>query len=101
MLKGFVTLVKAQANRDKTKIRGLRTLISKMYDHKDKDVKDVKETLWKNLNTSYKDAFSDEDDFNLFVGKVFPGLKNFNKTRYRQLSKALISHTTGKRKDDK
>ena len=103
-LKGFVTLVKAQSNGDKTKIRQLRSLISDMYSHKDKDdkdkdVKDVKKTLWEK-GESYNGAFKDRKDFNLFVGKAFGGLKKFNVTKYKQLLKALVSHTTGKRKDE-
>ena len=98
-LKGFVTLVKAQSNGDKTKIRQLRSLISDMYSHKDKDVKDVKKTLWEK-GESYNGAFKDRKDFDLFVGKAFGGLKKFNVTKYKQLLKALVSHTTGKRKDE-
>jgi len=99
VLKGFLTLVKAQSNGDKTKIRQLRSLISDMYSHKDKDVKDVKKTLWEE-GKSYNGAFKDRKDFNLFVGKSFGGLKKFNVTKYKQLLKALVSHTTGKRKDE-
>ena len=98
VLKGFVTLVKAQSNGDKTKIRQLRSVLSDMYSHKDKDVKDVKKTLWE-AGKSYNSAFKDREDFNLFVGKAFGGLKKFNVTKYKQLHKALVSHTTGKRKD--
>ena len=96
VLKGFVTLVKAQSNGDKIKIRQLRRLISDMYSHKDKD--DVKKTLWEK-GDSYNGAFKDRKDFDLFVGKAFGGLKKFNVTKYKQLHKALVSHTTGKRKD--
>ena len=99
VLKGFVTLVKSQSNGDKTQIRQLRSLISDMYSHKDKDVKDVKKTLWEK-GESYNGAFKDRKDFNLFVGKAFGGLKKFGVTRYKQLLKALVSHTTGKRKDE-
>jgi len=98
VLKGFVTLVKSQSNGDNLKIRQLRRLISDMYSHKDKDIKDVKKTLWEK-GDSYNGAFKDRKDFDLFVGKAFGGLKKFNVTRYKQLHKALVSHTTGKRKD--
>jgi len=99
VLKGFVTLVKSQSNGDKTKVRQLRSLISDMYSHKDEDVKDVKKKLWEK-GSSYNGAFGDREDFNLFVGKAFGNLKKFNVTKYKQLLKALISHTTGKRKED-
>ena len=99
VLKGFVTLVKSQSNGDKTKIRQLRTLISDLYSHKDGDVKDVKKKLWEE-GKSYNNAFKDREDFNLFVGKAFGNLKKFNVTKYKQLLKALVSHTTGKRKDE-
>jgi hypothetical protein len=99
VLKGFVTLVKSQSNGDKTQIRQLRTLISDLYKHKDKDVKDVRKVLWEDRK-SYNDAFRDREDFNLFVGKAFGNLKKFNVTKYKQLLKALVSHTTGKRKDE-
>lgn len=99
VLKGFVTLVKSQSNGDKTKIRQLRSLISDLYSHKDEDVKDVKKKLWEK-GESYNGAFKDRQDFNLFVGKAFGGLKKFNVTKYKQLLKALVSHTTGKRKDE-
>lgn len=98
-LKGFVTLVKAQSNGDNIKIRQLRRLISDMYSHKDKDIKDVKKTLWEK-GDSYNGAFKDRKDFDLFVGKAFGGLKKFNVTKYKQLHKALVSHTTGKKKDE-
>jgi hypothetical protein len=99
VLKGFVTLVKSQSNGDKTKIRQLRNLISHLYSHKDDDVKDVKKKLWEK-GESYNDVFKDRQDFNLFVGKAFGNLKKFNVTKYKQLLKALVSHTTGKRKDE-
>ena len=99
VLKGFVTLVKSQSNGDKTQIRQLRTLITDLYSHKDDDVKDVKKKLWEK-GESYNGAFKDRQDFNLFVGKAFGGLKKFNVTKYKQLLKALVSHTTGKRKDE-
>jgi hypothetical protein len=99
VLKGFVTLVKSQSNGDKTQIRQLRSLITDLYSHKDKDVKDVKKKLWEE-GKSYNNAFKDREDFNLFVGKAFGNLKKFNVTKYKQLLKALVSHTTGKRKDE-
>jgi len=99
VLKGFVTLVKSQSNGDKTKIRQLRTLITDLYSHKDDDVKDVKKKLWEK-GESYNGAFKDREDFNLFVGKAFGGLEKFNVTKYKQLLKALVSHTTGKRKNE-
>jgi ATP-dependent phosphoenolpyruvate carboxykinase len=52
------------------------------------------------LDKIYDDVFKDREDFNLFVGKAFGGLKKFNVTKYKQLLKALVSHTTGKRKNE-
>lgn len=76
-----------------------RNLISRIFDKKDLDPKELTTSLWEDHKKSYEDLnlFKSKTEFNKFVKKVLSEVKDYNKTRFKYIYKDLISNTTGKK----
>ena len=86
-------------SNDKLIIGIKRNIISKVYDKKDTDLKELTNKLWDDHLKSYEDSkvFKSKSEFSRFIKKSHDEIKGYNKTRFKYLYKDLISQTTGKK----